>query len=342
MLDAESCWESVKDRDKTQDGRFYFGVMTTGVFCRPSCACRLPLRKNVRFYESSTEAQRDGLRPRLRCRPLEKVDRDLVRIRELVKYIQDHDDMNFRLADLSKRAGLSLFHLQRKFRAVVGVSPRQYVEALRLKKLKGGLRAQFGVANAIYEAGFSSSSRVYERANTRLGMTPNQYRQGGCDVTITYVTVDSPFGLLMIGATDRGLASVQFGKSEQELAESLSAEYPRAKLEPMHKPYPSQFEEWITALNRHLMGRQAHVDLPLDVRATAFQMRVWNYLQSSLTAKCNPMARSHGVLANPLPLEQLRVRARQITLRSSSRATASFAGLAISAGTVGASPGNAR
>jgi len=280
MLNADHCWESLQRRDKSEDGRFYFGVMTTGVFCRPSCPARPPLRKNVRFYESPEQAQRDGLRACLRCRPLETVDRDIGRIRDVCKYIDDQEGASLSLADLSGRVGLSPYHFQRKFKAIVGVSPRKYAEAAKLKKLKDGLRVSSGIADAIFDAGFGSSSRVYERANTRLGMTPNQYRQGGLHVTITYVTVDSPLGLMMIGATDRGLSLVQFGDREENLLASLRTEYPKAILEPMSTPYPPQFEAWVSALNRHLRGAQPHIELPLDVRSTAFQMRVWNYLQS--------------------------------------------------------------
>jgi AraC family transcriptional regulator of adaptative response/methylated-DNA-[protein]-cysteine methyltransferase len=281
MLDAEECWESVKQRDTKQDGRFFFGVITTGVYCRPSCPSRLPLRKNVRFYESPAEAERDGMRPCLRCRPLEKRDdRDVHRIREICKYMDEHDGASYQLADLARKASLSPYHFQRKFKAVVGVTPRQYADALKLKKLKGGLRSPHGISDAIYGAGYGSSSRVYERAGARLGMTPNQYRQGGLNVTIIYVTVQTSFGLMMIGATDRGLSFIQFGDSKEQLLEALVNEYPRARIDPVSEPWPPHLEAWVLALNRHLAGKQPHLNLPLDVRATAFQMRVWTYLQS--------------------------------------------------------------
>jgi len=282
MLNVDACWESVKKRDASGDGSFFFGVLTTGVYCRPSCPCRLPLRKNVRFYQTPQDAERDGLRPCLRCRPLDRnrTDRDVRRIRKVCRYMQAHPDKNPKLAQLSGMLGLSPFHFQRLFKAVTGVTPRQYADALRLKQLKGGLRNSLSISDAIYGAGYSSSSRVYERAATRLGMTPKRYRRGGEGVIITHVTVQSPMGRLMIGATDRGLSFVQFGDSEEKLLAELALEYPNATLEPMPKPYPPPFKDWIAALNRHLAGEQSHNDLPLDVRATAFQMRVWNYLQS--------------------------------------------------------------
>jgi AraC family transcriptional regulator of adaptative response/methylated-DNA-[protein]-cysteine methyltransferase len=282
MLNQERCWESVQNRDRNQDGKFVFGVMTTGVYCRPSCPARKPLRKNVRFYETPSDAERDGLRACLRCRPLATIgaDPNTERIREVCRYIEAHSDDDLRLSELAKMARLSPYHFQRSFKAIAGVTPRQYVEAARLDKLKGSLRTSRDVTEAVYDAGYGSASRVYERAGTHLGMTPNQYRQGGRDLVITHVTIDSPVGLLMMAATDRGVCFVRFGTSEASLLAELKREYPSSKIEPMRKPYHPDFAKWVDALTRHLEGKQPHVDLPLDIRATVFQMRVWHYLQS--------------------------------------------------------------
>lgn len=282
MLNMDECWEAVRTRDASQDGRFYFGVLTTGVFCRPSCPARPPRRENVRFYESPRQAERDGLRACLRCRPLALpgADPNTERVRELCRYMDSNIGETIALNDLAARARLSPYHLQRSFKAVTGVTPKQYLEALRLKKLKSSLRDSAGVTEAVYEAGYGSPSRVYERADTRLGMTPNQYRQGGRGLTISYIGVASPLGPLMIGATDRGLCFVQFGENEFDLLGQLLAEYPAAKVEPMHEPRDPEFRNWVDALTRHLEGGQPRLDLPVDVRATAFQMRVWSYLQT--------------------------------------------------------------
>ncbi len=201
------------------------------------------------------------------------------KIRELCRYIEAHSEEPLKLEDLARRAGLSAFHFQRSFKAAVGLTPKQYQETARLKKLKRSLRTM-DVTAAVYEAGYGSSSRVYERADTRLGMTPKQYRQGGRDVTITYAAAESPVGVMMIGATDRGLCFIQFGNSEEELLVELRREYPAAEVEPMRKPFLPEFQAWMAALTRHLAGKQPDLTLPLDIRATAFQMRVWNYLQS--------------------------------------------------------------
>jgi len=202
------------------------------------------------------------------------------RIRKACDYIRSHPHERLPLARLAASAGLSQFHFQRSFKSVVGLTPGQFAEACRLKEFKGTLRRQPSVTEAIYEAGFGSGSRVYERVNNRLGMTPVEYRSGGNGVTISYVSVASPLGRMMIGATDRGLCFVQFADSDADLFEMLRAEYPAATLQPMRRPYPTEFESWMTALENHLEGKEPRLDLPLDLRATAFQMKVWRYLQT--------------------------------------------------------------
>jgi AraC family transcriptional regulator of adaptative response/methylated-DNA-[protein]-cysteine methyltransferase len=280
MIDAKQCWEAVSKRDRSFDGVFFFGVLTTGVYCRPSCPARRPLHRNVRFYPTASAAERDGLRPCLRCRPLAEPGTELAGIHDLCRYIDAHAGEPLTLEHLAERAGLSRFHLQRTFKAAVGLTPKQYIEACRLQSLKSALKQSHDVTEAIYDAGFGSASRVYERSDSRLGMTPNRYRQGGRGMGITHVTVESPLGLLMIGATDRGVCFVQFGDSAAALLEVLGKEYPAARLEPMRKPAGGAFRQWKEALHSYLAGDQPSLDLPVDVRATAFQMRVWNYLQT--------------------------------------------------------------
>jgi AraC family transcriptional regulator of adaptative response/methylated-DNA-[protein]-cysteine methyltransferase len=199
---------------------------------------------------------------------------------ELCRYIQEHCGERVDLATLAARAGVSRFHLQRTFKAAVGLTPKQYLEAHRMGKLKKELRQAKDVTEAVYAAGFGSGSRVYERADTRLGMTPRQYRQGGGGVTITHAVVESQFGLVMMGATSRGLCFVQFGESQAQLVEALRGEYPAARIEPMGTPVPNYFSQWMQSLDDHLCGASPGLDLPLDIRATAFQMRVWEYLRS--------------------------------------------------------------
>jgi AraC family transcriptional regulator of adaptative response/methylated-DNA-[protein]-cysteine methyltransferase len=281
-LSEERCWDAVQRRDAVHDGQFYFGVVTTGVYCRPSCASRHPRRQNVRFFRSADAAENKGFRACLRCKPRSAHHSDPIaeRVREICAYIESHSEEPLTLADLAKRAKLSPSHFQRRFKAIVGVSPKQYANAVRLRNLRTHLKSAKDVTAAVYDAGYGSSSRVYEQADTRLGMTPRQYRSGGRDVKITYATIQSCVGLMMVGATDRGLCFVQFGAAEDELLRTLKREYPEAAIEPMVDPHHPEFERWVASLNRHLAGEQPHIALPLDIRHTAFQMRVWNYLQS--------------------------------------------------------------
>lgn len=300
MLNLEQCWNAVQARDRQQDGLFFVGVVTTGVYCRPSCPSRHALRRNVRFYETPAEAERDGLRPCLRCHPLEIAGgAEARKIRELCRYIESHAEERLELAALAARAGLSRFHLQRRFKAVVGVTPREYGEACRMRRLKNELRQSPDVTGAVYAAGFGSSSRVYERSDARLGMTPSQYRRGGEGVAIAYATTLTPLGLMMLAATERGLCFLQFGDTEEDLTAALHGEFPAARIAPMRQEQGTQFGEWMEALRQHLDGSRPLLDLPLDIRATAFQTRVWNYLQSIPYGETRTYAQVAGGIGSP-------------------------------------------
>jgi AraC family transcriptional regulator, regulatory protein of adaptative response / methylated-DNA-[protein]-cysteine methyltransferase len=290
MLSETQCWNAMMARDRSFDGRFFFGVVTTGVFCRPSCPSRHPMRQNVRFFRDAAEAEQAGLRPCRRCRPLSDPQ---AAIKDLCRYLEEHCEERPDLAALAARAGLSRFHLQRTFKAAVGVTPKQYLEAHRVGKLKKELRHAKDVTTAVYEAGFGSSSRVYERADSRLGMTPNQYRRGGGGVTIRYATIDSPLGLAMMGATDRGVCCIQFGDSREELVAALRREYPSAVLESADDRPAPRFRQWLDGVSAHLAGAKLASDLPLDIQATAFQMRVWDYLRTIPSGK----VQSYGEVA---------------------------------------------
>lgn len=280
-MNAERKWKAVCARDRAQDGRFLYGVHTTGIYCRPSCPSRHPLRRNVHFYDSPAAAEAAGLRACRRCRPLELVgDARIVRtMRELCRYIEAHTDERLTLAALARRAGLSSSHFQRSFKALVGVSPKAYADACRVAHFKRELIAGKSVTDATYEAGFGSSSRVYERIDTRLGMTPRQYRERGRGVSISYAVTTTSLGPMMLAATDRGLCFIQFGRDADALATELRREYPQARIAPMREEQRESFEQWMHALSAHLAGSSTEVSLPLDIRGTAFQTRVWRYLQ---------------------------------------------------------------
>ncbi len=281
-MNEELKWSAVCARDRRQDGRFFYGVHTTGVYCRPSCAARRPLRKNVHFYASPAAAEAAGLRPCRRCRPLTLVGDapTVAKMRELCRFIEGHTDERLTLAALARRAGVSSSHLQRSFKALVGVSPKAYADACRVAHFKRELRAGKSVTAATYEAGFGSSSRVYERIDTRLGMTPRQYRERGRGVEISYAVTNTVLGPMMLAATDRGLCFIQFGSSESALAAELRREYPNAAITPMAQQQRATFEQWMRALSAHLSGDRVDAGLPLDIRGTAFQTKVWRYLQS--------------------------------------------------------------
>ena len=280
LLDSELCWTAILERDRSRDGQFYYGVHTTGVYCRPSCPSRLPKRANVRFYDSPQEAEANGLRPCLRCKPRDVAATQPEWIARMCRHIEVHYADPLPLQELTSISGLSAFHTQRSFKAATGVTPRQYQQSCRMRTLKGELRTGSSVTAAIYEAGFGSLSRVYERSDGELGMTPSQYRDGGQGLSITWATMESPLGLILLAATDRGLCFLQFGDSERTLSTALRREFPNATLTPLAKPYPQPFEDWKSALEAHLSGSAAAVDLPFDIRASTFQCLVWNYLRT--------------------------------------------------------------
>lgn len=273
-VDEAKCWEAVLARDAGCDGEFFYGVVTTGVFCRPSCPSRRPLRENVIFLENAAAAARAGLRPCRRCCPL-GLDAAAARLTRICRFIEQHADEPLSLAALAREAGLSPFHLQRTFQAALGVSPREYADACRLKRLKGQLRAGQNVTRAMSDAGYGSSSRLYERTGPQLGMTPSAYRDGGSGARIRYAVAESPLGLLLVGATEKGVCAIQFGESREALRAALQHEYPSAEI----ADDAAGMADWVERVLRYLLGEYRELRLPLDIQATAFQRRVWEYLQ---------------------------------------------------------------
>lgn len=301
-LDEQACWDAVTRRDAGHNGRFVFGVRTTGIYCRPSCPARRPLRRNVRFYATPAAARADGLRACLRCEPDSASATTIPAwVSDLCAHIRRECDSGapLTLPALAARVGLSPTHLQRAFRAAVGVSPRAYAERCRLERLKGALREGASVTGAIYDAGFGSSSRVYERTDSRIGMTPGEYRAGGKGVAITYAATDTALGKLLLAATDRGLCFAQFGDNTGELVDRLRREYPAAELHAMSDPPSPAFAAWMDALRRHIDEARPCDDLPLDVRASAFQSRVWSFLQSIPAGETRTYAQVAAAIGSP-------------------------------------------
>jgi AraC family transcriptional regulator, regulatory protein of adaptative response / methylated-DNA-[protein]-cysteine methyltransferase len=203
---------------------------------------------------------------------------DLIHV--ICRYVEDHSDEALTLAELAARASMSRFHFSRTFKRIVGLTPKQYLTTVRLRKLKDDLGAAVPIDVAAHDAGYGSTSRIYANATAHLGMTPRQYRRGGEGVTISYASVDTPIGLALIGATDRGICFVGFGESLDESLTQLRVEYPKARIEPMREPYHPDFRAWVDAISVHFAEGGPSPNLPLDIRATAFQMRVWKYLQT--------------------------------------------------------------
>lgn len=273
QTDLQNKWQQVVARDARQDGRFVFAVRTTGVYCRPSCPSRRPSRDSVEFFTSPTDAERAGYRACLRCKPTEISSQAqyVTRARQLL----DNSEGVMTLAALSKRVGLSPFHLQRLFKRATGLSPREYQSARRMQQVKSELREGADVTTALYDAGFGSPSRLYEKAPQQLGMTPGEYRRGGLGATIRYVIVATPLGRMLVAATERGLCAVRFGETVTELEHDLRKEFHSAKV---HRD-DAALREYVEPLLASIRGDSSSVDLPLDIRATAFQQKVWDTLR---------------------------------------------------------------
>lgn len=272
--DDDSKWRAVLARDSRADTLFVYGVSSTRIYCRPSCASRRPRRDRVAFFDSPESAVREGYRACRRCRPDEAaVDPWVDKVRRACVYLSNVDG-RVSLARLAARLGGSPYHLQRSFKRLVGVTPREYAEACRLEKLKRGLRNGAPVTSAIFEAGYGSSGRFYGGAARKLAMPPAAYGRGATGISLRYAIVGSPLGRLLVAATDRGVCAVSMGSSDQELERALSREYPKATL----RRDSGGLAGWTKAILGHLAGRQPRLDLPLDVRATAFQWQVWTAL----------------------------------------------------------------
>lgn len=312
-MNTTDCWSAFAARDTAADGRFVVAVTSTGIYCKPSCPARRPKRENVRFYPVPEAAEQAGYRACRRCRPdrAGSADPRLAAVRKACGLI-DAADVIPTLPALGRALGMSPHHLQRVFTEIVGVSPRAYGEARRVARLKSDLRQGEPVAQALYGAGYGSASRLYEKAKAELGMTPARYRKGGVGEAVRFAIRKSPLDLLLVAATERGVCMIALGDDEGTLAQALKAEFPGAVL----SRDEGGLGAYVEPILRHLSGRLPHLSLPLDVRATAFQRRVWQELQripAGRTASYKDVARRIGnprairavanaCAANPVPL----------------------------------------
>lgn len=270
---------AVAERDPSWDGRFFYGVVTTGVACRPSCASRPARPENLRFFHSLEAAVDAGFRPCRRCRP-DDLTGEADRMADVARYIEAHADERLTLASLARRTRLSPTRLQKAFKAVFGVTPRQFQDSARMARFRADLKAGDDVTGAIFSAGFGSTSRLYGHPARNLGMTPAAYRAGGEGELIHHAFRETALGPLLMAATERGVCFAQFGESESALLDQLRAEFPAAELTPSPARDAPELDRWIGLLENHLADGAPRPDLPLDLRGTAFQIRVWRFLLS--------------------------------------------------------------
>jgi AraC family transcriptional regulator, regulatory protein of adaptative response / methylated-DNA-[protein]-cysteine methyltransferase len=275
-------WQQVLERDASADGQFFYAVKSTGIFCKPSCPSRRPTRKQVQFFPTTDAAQAAGFRACKRCEPertAPKADPQAGAIAAVTEYLKEHADERTKLADVAKATGVGRLTILRGFKRVLGVSPGQYAKEARLAKFKDKVREpKTRITDAIYEAGFGSSSRLYEKSNAALGMTPRTMREGGAGLLIRYCTAASPLGRMLVATTDVGICSIAFGKNDTELVAGLRERFNKAQLVAA-KGNTGWLADAVAFVTSQMGEHPLAATFPLDVRATAFQQRVWKALQ---------------------------------------------------------------
>jgi AraC family transcriptional regulator, regulatory protein of adaptative response / methylated-DNA-[protein]-cysteine methyltransferase len=273
----DSRWQAVLARDASRDGQFVFAVSSTGVYCRPSCPSKRPRRENVTFFRQPHQAESAGFRECLRCRPRAISGNPRQEsVKAICRYIERHLDEPITLASLGAEFHQSPFHLQRTFKSVLGITPKEYANSCRMRGFRQSLKAGYSVTRAMHDAGYGSTSRLYSRTSSELGMEPTKYRRGAIAASIRYAFASSPLGRTLIAATDRGICSIQFADSDEELEQGLKHEFPFA----IRRRDDQGLSELAQQVIERISGIESSAALPLDIQATAFQRRVWSYLQS--------------------------------------------------------------
>jgi len=296
MLDFEQCWAAVENRDAGADGRFLYGVRTTGVYCRPGCASRRPLRANTVFFETSAAAEAAGFRACKRCRPADgsAASRHLAAIERACALLRTSETLP-NLGELADAAGISRFHFHRVFKQITGATPRDYARTHQLGRLAEKLDEGQPVTVAIYASGFGSSSRAYDAAPAGLGMTPGARRRGGTGQTIRFVTVETPLGWALVAATERGVCMTALADDRDRLVAALRQRFPKAAL----LPEDEKLKDWADRIVRFITAPDRNLDLPLDIRGTAFQARVWRALQKIPLGKTASYSEVAAALGQP-------------------------------------------
>jgi AraC family transcriptional regulator of adaptative response/methylated-DNA-[protein]-cysteine methyltransferase len=273
-LSDEACWQAALQKRRSADGLFYTAVLTTGIYCRPSCPSRMPLRQNVRFFPTADAAEAAGFRACKRCRPREPMRSDAQLVRDICRRLERADEPPT-LAQLSVEFGVSRFHLQRTFKKVTGLSPKAYASSHRAVRLRRALRDGQRATEAAFAAGFASTSRAYASADDLLGMTPGRYGRGGEGMALAFTVATSSFGRMLVAATERGVSTLIFGDDDNRLETDLRAEFPRASV----TRDDAGMRRWVEAVLASVDAGLEQPQLPLDIRATAFRARVWAELR---------------------------------------------------------------
>ena len=294
-LKDDQLWQAVMAKDARFDGQFVFAVSSTGVYCRPSCPSRRAHRERVKFFELPAAAEQAGFRACLRCQPqrVRIIDPQIELVQRVCRLLNSNESESLKLPELASQAGVSPFHLQRTFKRVMGISPRQYLAARKIDNFKTLVRKGESVTSSLYESGFNSSSRLYEHASEELGMTPATYSRGGRGVNISYTITASPMGHLLVAVTERGVCALRMADSEAELEKDLREEFPNAEL----KRHDLALRESVQKILNHLEKNEPRLDLPLDIKATAFQRQVWEHLRAipyGQTASYGDVAKALG------------------------------------------------
>jgi AraC family transcriptional regulator of adaptative response/methylated-DNA-[protein]-cysteine methyltransferase len=268
-------WDAIVRRDPAADNQFYYSVRSTGVYCRPSCAARLARRENVRFHSNRADAEKAGFRPCKRCRPDEapQAERQAAAIATACRLIEKAEEMPL-LDELATAAGMSRFYFHRVFKSITGLTPKAYAAAHRANRVRNELSRSATVTDAIYEAGFNSNGRFYAASSKLLGMTPTGYRDGGAGTSIRFAIGECSLGSILVAASDRGICTILFGDDPDKLTRDLQDRFPKARL----IGADAEFEQWVAKVVGFVEAPRIGLDLPLDVRGTAFQQRVWQAL----------------------------------------------------------------
>ncbi len=270
-------WQALANRDRHADEIFVYAVKTTGIYCRPTCASRLPSRQNVRFFQTCTEAEQAGFRPCKRCQPNATSPREeqVQLIAKICKMIEA-SEISLSLSKLAAVAGLSQYHFQRIFKEIVGVTPKAYAIAQRQKRVQDSLQQGASVTQTLYDAGFGTNSHFYAGATDMLGMAPSQYKRGAAEIKIQFAIERSFLGWVLVAATERGICAIDFGDTPQALMAQLQTRFPNAQI----RESDATFSGWVAQVIALIETPDRGLNLPLDIQGTAFQQRVWQALQT--------------------------------------------------------------